>query len=129
MATPKKTSVKKPSATKATAKKTAAKPTVHKAVAKKAPIHTVTKKTAATKARGKFLSLTIVPDDQPFLTFRVTRQSLYWLIFSATILALGLWVLNLNMQIISLYDQIDNTNAQTSMTMPATHSPTKTIKK
>jgi hypothetical protein len=129
MATPKKTSVKKPAATKTTPKKAVAKPATHKTVAKKTPVHTTTKKAASAKTHSKFVSLTIVPDDQPFFTFRVTRQSLYWLIFSATILALGLWVLNLNMQIVSLYDQIDNTNAQTSMSTPAPHSTQKTVKK
>lgn len=129
MATVKKTSVKKPATTKAAPKKTSVKPAVHKAVAKKSPVHAATKKTVSTKTRGRILSLTIVPDDQPFFTFRVTRQSLYWLIFSVTILGLGLWVLNLNMQIISLYDQIDNTNTQTSMITPAPHPTTKATKK
>lgn len=111
MATPKKSSVKKPVAAKATPKKTTV--TAPKTAAKKPVHHTRKKSVSATQKHHRYVSLALVPDDKPFLTFSVTRQSLYWLIFSVTILGLGLWVLNLNLQVLSLYDQIDNNNAQT----------------
>ena len=124
MATPKKTSAKKPVSTKAAPKKTV--PVAHKPAAKKAVLHATAKKPAKTATKShRYISLALVPDDKPFLTFRVTRQTLYWLIFSVAILGLGLWVLNLNMQVLSLYDQIDNNNVQTSLIEPIPHPVTK----
>jgi hypothetical protein len=131
MATAKKTSVKKPVAAKAAPKKTAVKTTTSKPAAKKTVHHSTAKKSAPAAAKHRRLvSLSIAPEDKPFFTFSITRQTLYWLIFSVTILALGLWVLNLNIQVLSLYDQIENTNAQTSLNEPKTPSiKAPTVKK
>lgn len=109
MATPKKPATKKPAA-----KKPAAKSTPSKAPAKRASASA--KKSAP--ARSRLFAVNIVPDTQPFMTFRMTTQTLYWLIFGVTILALGLWVLKLNLEIISLYDQIDQNNIVESQTSP-----------
>lgn len=46
-------------------------------------------------------------ETQPFFVFRVTRQTLYWLILAVIVLALGVWVLVLNIRIQNIYDQID----------------------
>lgn len=119
MATAKKSSVKKPVAAKAATKKTVAKPAASKPVAKKTTHRATAKKPASAATKGRpLVSLSIVPEDKPFFTFRITRQTLYWLIFSATIFGLGLWVLSLNIQVMNLYDQIESTNAQTSLNEP-----------
>jgi hypothetical protein len=46
-------------------------------------------------------------DTTPFMTFKFTQQSIYWLILSAFVLALGAWVMYLNVQIQGLYDQVE----------------------
>lgn len=114
MATPKKTSVKKPATKKPAAKKPAA--AVKKPIKRAAAVSKTTKKTAP---KRRAFAISLVPDNQPFFTFRLTTQSIYWLIFSLAILGLGLWVLNLNLQILKLYDQIDRDNAAASITTPA----------
>lgn len=116
MATPRKPTTKKPAVKKTAAK---AKPTAKKPAAK-----ATARKSSASSHR--LFAINIVPDSQPFMTFRMTTQTVYWLIFAVTILAMGLWVLRLNLQIISLYDQIDQNNIAESQAAPITH---KTIKK
>lgn len=110
MATPKKPATKKPAAKKPAAKSTAAKAPVKRAQAAK----TKTKSSAS----HRLFAVNIVPDTQPFMTFRLTTQTLYWLIFAVTVFALGLWVLKLNIEIMSLYDQIDQNNIVESQTSP-----------
>ena len=46
----------------------------------------------------------------PFFTFELTKQTLYWAILCAIVLALGVWVMSLNIQVQKIYDQIDATN-------------------
>lgn len=46
-------------------------------------------------------------DTTPFMTFKFTQQSIYWLILSAFVLALGAWVMYLNVKIQGLYDQVE----------------------
>lgn len=43
----------------------------------------------------------------PFLVFRITHQTVYWLILGALILALGIWTVILSLRVQTLYDQID----------------------
>lgn len=88
------------------------------------------KKTAATKAPSRPVSKTsvkrvskatpvkmrsFVPTKQaePFFTFRISHQTLYWLILAFIVLLLGLWVIGINDKVQRIYDQIDTTNAAT----------------
>ncbi|HMI08855.1 MAG TPA: hypothetical protein VK497_00455 [Candidatus Saccharimonadales bacterium] len=50
------------------------------------------------------------PNPSPFFTLKFTHQSVYWLILCGLILALGIWVLSLNMKLQAAYDQIDESN-------------------
>ncbi len=52
--------------------------------------------------------------DQSFVTLRPSVQTVYWLILSLAVLALGIWVVNLTLKVQDLYDQIDATYEQTS---------------
>jgi len=54
---------------------------------------------------------------EAFFTFRITNQTLYWTILCALVLALGVWVLSINIQVQNIYDQIDAQN-QTIDMMP-----------
>lgn len=81
----------------------------------KKPAH---KKAASHKAKHRpLVSFRIDNETTPFLTFRLTRQSLYWFIFSVAILGLGIWVLLLNIKIVQIYDQIQMNDAVTDSLM------------
>ena len=96
MATPK----KKVTTKKAPVKKTVAK----KAVAKKPTTKSQSKKNVELQSFRPSRS------PQPFMTFRVTRQTVYWLVFGVVVLALGAWVVHLNYKVQAIYDQIDANN-------------------
>lgn len=99
------TTKKKPTAAKAT--------TTRKATTKKAKVAPVQ-------------SFRRYDDTAPFMTFKFTQQSLYWLILSVIVLALGAWVMYLNVQIQNLYDQVEiNTALSEQYMMPvAEKAPT-----
>ena len=99
MATTKKssTTTKKPSTPKkrtSTAKTTRTRSTPTKAAS------------AATRTQAKTY------DDSPFMTFRITRQTIYWGILCAIVLALALWVVDINDRVMRIYDQIDQTTLE-----------------
>lgn len=98
-ATKKTSAVKKAPVKKPTVKNKATE-TAKKTVAKSKP---VTKKTA-TKALRSFRPSA---PTEPFFTFRITRQTIYWLILSVIIIGLAAWVIQLSVQVQAIYDQID----------------------
>ncbi|MEO5949807.1 MAG: hypothetical protein ABIP74_05365 [Candidatus Saccharimonas sp.] len=99
----------------ATAKKTAKRPTVKRAPAKS----TSTTRVTTRKATADELEMRSFrrARTEAFFTFRITRQTFYWGIICAAVLALGIWVLSINIQVQSLYDQIDAQN-QSILDMP-----------
>lgn len=86
-----KTKAKTKTPTKSAPAKAAAK-AKHKAAKKPAPMPLVSFQAA---------------DDRPFFEFRVTQQTLYWVIFGAVSIAFALWVYTLDARIQTLYDEID----------------------
>jgi hypothetical protein len=56
------------------------------------------------------------PNDKPFFVFKTTRQTVYWTLLCLLVLALGIWVMSLNVKIQRLYDQIDLGASQTIIT-------------
>lgn len=80
------------------------------AAKKKKTVKTSSKKTSSMK------SFTIARDTPPFFSFRITYQTFYWLTLCLLILALGIWVITLNMRVQQLYDQIDASSSDTSQT-------------
>lgn len=96
----------KPKTTKAAAAK---KPTASTAKRKTTPKATAVKTTVkSTKASPSGLkSFRLSSSPRPFLTFSITRDTIYWLILSVAILALGSWVVNLQVKINDIYDKID----------------------
>ena len=62
-------------------------------------------------------SFAVTKDTPPFFSFRVTYQTFYWLTLSLLILALGIWVITLNVRVQQLYDQIDLANSDVSETV------------
>lgn len=93
----------------ATTKKSTArkKSTTSKAAAAR---KTPAKKVAHSKRQPKVQSFRASQESEPFMTFRITRQSLYWLIFTVVIFFLGAWIFRLEIEIQGIYDSIDANN-------------------
>lgn len=62
---------------------------------------------------------------EPFFTFKITRQTVYWLILSVIVIGLAAWVLQLNARIQSVYDQIE----QNSINIEALSTEKESAKK
>ncbi|MFZ1301386.1 MAG: hypothetical protein WAQ27_02275 [Candidatus Microsaccharimonas sp.] len=85
----------------ATAKKTSAK----KTTAKKAPVKkaAVTKK-AATKKHAPVRSFRVAADNPSFTTFKISRQTIYWVILVAFIIFMQLWILKLQIEVSNIIE-------------------------
>ena len=51
--------------------------------------------------------------DEPFFTFRITHQTVYWLILAVIVVSLAAWVLSISIKVQNIYDQIDATTRAT----------------
>jgi hypothetical protein len=94
---------------------TKSKSTTSKATnAKKAPV--TRKKSQVKKASSKnqtVKSFRVSKPEQPFMTFNLTRQTVYWLVLGAVVVVFALWITKLQADVQSIYDTIDmNTAAQ-----------------
>jgi hypothetical protein len=72
--------------------------TAKKTTAKK----TTTKKVVKPVAK----SFKVHKETEPFMTFKVTEQTVYWLIFLAAVLILGIWLVNSQNNVASILDGI-----------------------
>lgn len=97
----------------ATAKKTSHKAPAKKTTTKRAPAKT----SASTKVVHKHApkqpemkSFKRAKSPTPFFTFELTRQTLYWALLSGIVLAMGVWVMSINIEVNKIYDQIDSTS-------------------
>ena len=79
------------------AKKTAAKKPVKKPV--KRVVKKVTRKKTAPKKTAEMKSFHIYKEPKSFTTFKITRQTVYWLILLAFIVFTQLWILKIQMDI------------------------------
>lgn len=90
----------------ATAKKT----TTKKPATKKAPARAPSvpsKKTSAKRTRStaqQVRSFHKAKEELPFTSFRVTRQTLYWVILVSFIIFAQLWIINLQVDVATLLD-------------------------
>lgn len=57
-------------------------------------------------------------DNTPFFTFRITQQTIYWLILSILVLALGIWITYLNIKVQTIYDHIETINSASTIVKP-----------
>ncbi|NCU37508.1 hypothetical protein EOL96_00370 [Candidatus Saccharibacteria bacterium] len=105
----------------ATSKKSAKKTVTKKAPAKSAKKTTVKR---VSKPAPAMRSFAVSAPDEPFFTFRITHQTLYWLILSLMVLALGAWVMVISARVQQIYDTIDATNAETdALVVPVKNIP------
>lgn len=96
---------KKPAAASTTSKRTASNTSKHAA--------------KSTKSR-EMRSFRLAKSPEPFMTFRITRQTIYWLVLGVIVLSFGSWLIYVTAQIQSIYDQIDQTNAIVNDLSPET---------
>lgn len=95
-----KTAAKKPT----TKRKAPAKTTV-----KAAPKAATKPKTTSRVSKAKtpvVRSFRVSPSPQPFFTFRVTKQTVYWILLLLVIVALQLWIIKLQLDIAVLSDSL-----------------------
>lgn len=109
MATTKKAPAKKPVTRSTKAKTTSAKaavtkkPAVAKTTAKKAPVKKASSKKTATK-QAQLRSFKVSQSEGSFTDFRITRQTVYWIVLIAFIIFAQLWILKLQIEVASLLD-------------------------
>lgn len=97
---------------KATAKKPTAKTTKTTKAAHASPKKTVTKKasakrTAAKNKSAEMQSFRLCKEPQPFMSFKPTRQTAYWLIIAVMSIAFTAWIFSIQSRITDLYNQIE----------------------
>jgi len=73
------------------------------------------KKQPAKKAATTSLKKT---NGSSFISFQFTQQSVYWIILSALVLALGAWVMYLTVKVNKIYDDMDSVTTQNSVIVP-----------
>ena len=76
---------------------------------------TTKKKSSTTHKQSGERSLARSSSDTPFFTFRITQQSIYWLILCLLVLALGVWVITLSVKVQQIYDQVDASGTPTQV--------------
>lgn len=90
-------------------KTTTRKPQVKKASAKKAS--TTKKLNRSTKAYQP-RSFRVCQESQDFMSFKLTRDTVYWLILGVVVLAQGIWTINIHQKVQAIYDEIEQSNLQ-----------------
>lgn len=86
-----------------------------KVTSKKAPV----KKSAARKASSKSrvsAAIALTPETGDFMTFRITRQTVYWLVLGTVVVLFSIWILRLQSEVQSIYDKIEATQADAEST-------------
>jgi hypothetical protein len=106
---------KKTSAT-STKKSAAKKPAIKRAPAKARSTTTVRKAAAPKDAPVKSFRPHHT-SREAFFTFRITHQTVYWLILAGVVLVLGIWVTDISIKVQHIYDQIDASNIE-SLNIP-----------
>lgn len=67
-----------------------------------------TKKSASkSKKPAHFKSFKVVRENAPFMSFKITEQTVYWSILLVLILILALWILNIQINLSSILDSIN----------------------
>jgi hypothetical protein len=87
---------------------------------KKAPVskkpaakRTKTKVTKANASAANSLknAFKLQRDRGDFMTFRVNRETVYWIVLGAVVILFAMWILQLQADIQALYDEIDASSA------------------
>lgn len=101
MATTKKTTAKKAPVKKTTAKKSSvAKSAPVKTAAKRSPVKKTAVKSVSKKAQKspKYETLRLSKETADFMSFKITEQTVYWVILASVVIFFQLWILKLQHQ-------------------------------
>jgi|EndMetStandDraft_8_1072994.scaffolds.fasta_scaffold621025_2 hypothetical protein len=81
-----------------------------------------TKKKKPAKKEVQYKSFVRSEGPKPFVNFKVTQQTAYWLILGVLILALGTWAMYLTIKVQRVYDAVEaNNSANSTYVMPMNH--------
>lgn len=83
-----------------------------KAPVKKKTTKTAPKKKSTTAKLPKYETLKLTKKDVPFFRTSLTVQTFYWTVISILVLVLGLWIINLQYDVQSLYDRLEKQQLQ-----------------
>jgi len=89
-----------------------AKKTIKKTAKKVTKVSKV-KKVVHRKPRIIEKSFQVSRERSPFVTFRITSQTLYWLALALYIFILSIWVLNIQIDTLEIINKIDTGNTVT----------------
>lgn len=65
------------------------------------------KKSPRSKHKQAVRSFRLSPSTRPFISFKLTQQTFYWVLICLFVLALGVWVTILSVKVQGIYDRID----------------------
>lgn len=82
----------------------------------------VKKKTVSPEAQT-VQSFRKCPEPQPFMTFKITQDTVYWLIICVLVFALGAWILKVQRDVMALYDQVEQMQISESIIDTPTLKP------
>jgi type VI protein secretion system component VasF len=71
---------------------------------------TAKKSSRKSKKAIKLESFKVSKEPTPFMSFKITRQTIYWLILLVLIVALSLWVLSIQINTSNILDSIHTLN-------------------
>jgi hypothetical protein len=80
-----------------------------------------TKKKKPTKKTVPYRSFVRADGPKPFMNFRFTQQTVYWILIGMLILALGAWTMYLTVRVQNLYDAADNNSRNNDSYMAPKH--------
>lgn len=76
-------------------------------VTKKSTKKSAAKKSTAKKASSKVSLISLQREQQDFMSFNITIQTVYWLILGAIVILFTMWILQVQADIEEIYNQID----------------------
>lgn len=100
--------------TKSTSTSKSASATSKTSAQKKAP---AAKKVSA-KKQPKMQSFKLAKEPEPFMYFKITDQTIYWLIIAVMSITFVLWILKVQTDIDALYTQIEYMQQQDDLSQP-----------
>lgn len=80
-----------------------------KTTSKKAPTKkTTTVRMSKAKRTAKPNLIGLQAEDQPFMTFRASKETFYWIVLGLVVILFAAWIMHLQADIQSIYDNIDS---------------------
>lgn len=90
-----------------------------KSTSKKAPTKKKsTVKRSKTQSSSALGTVRLQPETKPFMTFQLTKETIYWVVLGAVVILFTIWLMRLQMDIQSLYDDIDASNMSSETIKP-----------